>query len=140
MSGLGDKMKPPGSAVHGDTNEGPTFGTIIMETVSFLSGRFPDGFCTNTSSMTGPAVPHRSVSHAWGWILTHPNAQVAAKPTILICNNQFASHTAERQKHHRYASKSSSKSSSNSPPSTSAKKDCCSGTSSKTRDLYSRYT
>ena len=37
-------MKPPGSAVHGDTNEGPTFGTIIMETVSFLSGRFPGGF------------------------------------------------------------------------------------------------
>ena len=68
MSGLGDKMKPPGAAVHGDTNEGPTFGTIIMETVSFLSGRSPNGFCTNTSSMTGLAVPHRSVSHAGGGV------------------------------------------------------------------------
>jgi hypothetical protein len=44
MSGLGDNIKPLGSAVHGDTNEGPTFGTIIMATVSFLSGRFPGGF------------------------------------------------------------------------------------------------
>jgi hypothetical protein len=27
--------------------------------------------------------PNKVVSHAWGWILTHPNAQVAAKPTYL---------------------------------------------------------
>lgn len=74
-------MKPPGVAVHGDTNEGPTFGTIIMETVSFLSGRFPDGFCTNTSSMTGLAYPKNTVITLGGGAYPTPIVPIAAKST-----------------------------------------------------------